>query len=145
MKDQSEAILNLINSTPIGNGPLILTQAAVGDKISLSDEMYQEIVADAAPCIISKKIDGPYVHVIITTATGTGIGMAIKSPTDKRFDLNMAVSLAIERALAALRNKQNGDPIRKNFNEFPKDWTQEQMGNLINCEFDFKSIYQKAA
>lgn len=71
-----------------------------------------------------------------------GLGVSLKSPDDK-FDEKFGRNRSAGRALKALINKGDSEPIRNNSKQIPDNWTKRKIEKILNFYnvFGYKSMY----
>lgn len=76
----------------------------------------------------------------ITTGTARGCGVAICSTLDK-WSTVVGKNKALGRAVGALLRKENSEPVRTAWDEYPRSWTKRQIDNVLMHRCAFKSGY----
>jgi len=71
-----------------------------------------------------------------------GCGASLKSPEDK-FCEKEGRNKAAGRALKAIVNKENSEPIRTTLDQIPNTWNKRKIEHIINLAtiFGYKSMY----
>ena len=70
------------------------------------------------------------------------VGLAICSTSEYYWDEKKAKNLAAGRAVKALKNQENSEPIRDDYPFFPGSWTLRQIERVLAfSDITFKSLY----
>jgi len=115
----------------------------------LSSKIIKQILEHKPNKVKFDIIYGKYIHCVITTKEGVGLGIAICSILDKEeFDSKKGKNIAAHRALKSLLHKRGCAPIRtsdmlNDTKRFPRKWKKCQMKRVaeIGDEFGYKSKY----
>ena len=109
----------------------------------LSSKLIENILS-FNPTKIEFRIEYPEVVVcLIETSKGEEAqGVAICSTSEYYWDERRAKNLAAGRAVKALINREDSEPIRYEYEDFPKSWSIKQAERVMDySRIGYKSSY----